>query len=363
MTDRQPHLGIAATLLVVIVSLGVALALPPAVEAGWATILLVAMVPTQVVLGLYWRGAVPAAFGRYPQPKRGLAFAGLALAVAVVVAALAILVFGGGRPEPTPFVVMALVITVPITLAQVILFEGWPFSVLTPSPALRGIGILLATYAITWGVDRLFFDFGFVAGAPFYRPDLDPHGLFVAWVPLTALVAAVYGMLILVLFDFWPTRALFAARPALARQPWRGLAGAVVVAGLVAGPWLGFVTFGGMDLVAFLARVAVSLIFGIFILLVMMRGAPFVTLPQPRRGLVLTLAGIVFAVAAFAIYRAAAVTVHGLAGGAPGYDLELWLASAMLAFTFPAMVAFADWFDFWPLLSKTPAAPRDTQDP
>ena len=46
----------------------------------------------------------------------------------------------------------------------------------------------------------------------------------------------------------------------------------------------------------------------------------------------------------------------GLAGGKPNYDLELWLASAMLAITFPFMVVFADFFDFWPLARQRPGA-------
>ncbi|NLH79668.1 MAG: hypothetical protein GX458_02335 [Phyllobacteriaceae bacterium] len=360
MIDRQPLLGILATLVVVAVALGAALALPPAIEAGAATIFLVAMVPTQVVMSLYWRGEVPTAVGRLPQPMRGLAFAAIAVAVAAVVALGAVMVFGGGRFEATPFVIMPLVITVPITLAQVILFEGWPFSVMTASRALQGIAVLVATYAIAFLVDRIFFDFGFAAGAPFYRGELDPHGMFVAWVPMTALVAAVYAMLILVLFDFRPTARVFERFPTLGRQPLRGLVNAVVVVALVAVPWLGFVTWGGMDLVDFLARVAVCLIFGIFILLVMMGGAPFVALRQPARGLVLSAAAIVLAVAAFEGYRAAATAIHAITAGPPGYDLELWLASAMLGFTFPAMVAFADWFGFWPLVR--PARPDAETD-
>lgn len=45
-----------------------------------------------------------------------------------------------------------------------------------------------------------------------------------------------------------------------------------------------------------------------------------------------------------------------LPSGGPAYDLELWLASSMLAVTFPALVAFANYFQFWPLAVQVPAA-------
>lgn len=45
----------------------------------------------------------------------------------------------------------------------------------------------------------------------------------------------------------------------------------------------------------------------------------------------------------------------GFKAGAPGYYLELWLASAMLGMTFPVIVAYTAGFDFWPLTRVAPA--------
>jgi hypothetical protein len=51
------------------------------------------------------------------------------------------------------------------------------------------------------------------------------------------------------------------------------------------------------------------------------------------------------------LYLAAAplLTGRALASGAPAYELELWLASAMLAVTFPLIVLATDFLAFWPL--------------
>jgi hypothetical protein len=37
-----------------------------------------------------------------------------------------------------------------------------------------------------------------------------------------------------------------------------------------------------------------------------------------------------------------------LHSGPPSYDFEIWLASALLAVTFPFLIISAVFFDFWP---------------
>lgn len=96
-----------------------------------------------------------------------------------------------------------------------------------------------------------------------------------------------------------------------------------------------------------MVRGCVAAIFGIFILLVLFKNLPVLQLPQPLRGLVLCGGAALLSMALFALYQAAAVTRFGLVSGPPQYTLELWIASAMLAITFPLMVAYAEYFSFW----------------
>ncbi|MGS0757413.1 hypothetical protein ACVBEH_23895, partial [Roseateles sp. GG27B] len=118
---------------------------------------------------------------------------------------------------------------------------------------------------------------------------------------------------------------------------------------LVALAWVSFVGLAHWDLVVFMARGCVAAIFGIFILLILFKNLPYVKWLQPLRGLVLIACAAVLSVALFALYQAAASARFALASSAPQYALELWIASAMLAITFPLMVSFADYFAFSPI--------------
>lgn len=57
---------------------------------------------------------------------------------------------------------------------------------------------------------------------------------------------------------------------------------------------------------------------------------------------------VVLAIVMRRLYEMAGL-VGPMASGAPGYDLELWLATAMLSVTFPILVAYGDGFGFWSL--------------
>ena len=347
-TRKQLRQGFLATLLVAGSALLLCYTLPPAFLSGWATLFLVALVPSQMILSLVWGGAYPGALARLPQPWRGLGFSLLTALCGGVIGTLAWQTVGGGQAEPTPFVIMYLIFTVPVAMTLIIPFQTWPLRLLGNHPLALGAALLVATYGGGYLLFRALFDFAFLADAPFYRAALDPHGAFMAWQPLVLSIAAVVPMLVLVLLDFWPLTALSQRLPVLGRQPWLGLtAGGLIAAGAALLWWL-FVSRGGMDLVAFLTNICVATNFGLFTVLVLFETLPALALPQPWRGLQLTGGGVALAAILFFFYRLAAVNL-GLGNGQPPYERELWLASAMLAVTFPAMVAFASYFGFWPL--------------
>ena len=53
------------------------------------------------------------------------------------------------------------------------------------------------------------------------------------------------------------------------------------------------------------------------------------------------------------------VTGVPLPPGGPRYELELWVATALLAVTFPLIVVVTGYFDFWPLKrARTEADPH-----
>lgn len=263
---------------------------------------------------------------------------------------------GAGVTPPTPFVFMFLILAVPVTIWLVVPLQAWPLSLVFRKPGPLGMAVVASVYAITYLIYRLLFNFGFAMDAPFYLAALDPGGALMAWIPLVSTLASLVVILMLVLLDFWPVTALARRYPILLKQPFFGLASGmlvVIVAGLAG--WL-FTGIGEMDLIVFMTRVCVPEIFGIFILLVMLEGAPCLKLVQPWRGVVLTVIASGLSVLMFALYRTVAIARLNLPAGQPDHALELWLAPSMLGVTFPAMVTFGTYFQFWPLRAGSTGA-------
>ncbi|MBN8283525.1 hypothetical protein [Zoogloea sp.] len=340
--------GLMATAGTLFLALFICLLVRPEWLVGWGTVILVAMVPAQIVISLVWQARYPLVLAALPQPLRGMAFTALNGVIGAAVAYVAWRTVGGTLPVATPFLIMFLIFSVAITLVLVVPLQCWPFSSLIGHTGLKGAALVLAAYGLAYGGYLWLFDFGFLVGAPFYQPGLDPHGLFRAWTPLVFSIAMLVPVLGLVLFDFWPITKLTARLSVLGRQPMFGLIALTLILAVAAGLWAVFVG-QGLDPVVFMVRVCVTVNFGYFILLVMFEGVPQLRLPQPWRGLVLNGIAIGLAVLMLWLYEHVAGQRFVLIAGAPGYAMELWLASAMLAVTFPLMVVVGSYFQFWPI--------------
>ncbi|WP_424192003.1 hypothetical protein ACMYR3_11030 [Ampullimonas aquatilis] len=341
--------GGLATFLVVSLSLFACISVKPELLMGWVTLFLVSMVPTQMIISLLWRCEYPQFIAVLQQPVRGLMFILFTLIAGCIIGFGALKFIGGNISPPTPFVNMYLIFTVPIALWLIIPFQAWPLKLIFKNQGTLGIALMVSTYVLAYLLFQILFSFGFLSEAPFYRKMLDPDGLYMAWNPLALSIATVAIVLIFVLLDFWPITALSKVFPSITKQPLFGIANLLLTALTVFLMWFCFVVWGGMDVVTFQTEVCVSLIFGLFIVLIMFEGLPVMNLFQPFRGLIMTAIACVIAKGMLNLYQAVLLNNFLLASGRPTYSMEIWLASSMLAVTFPTMVMYANYLQFWPL--------------
>jgi hypothetical protein len=102
----------------------------------------------------------------------------------------------------------------------------------------------------------------------------------------------------------------------------------------------------GTDVMIFMVNVPIPFIFGSIIVLNMLQNSLTAGLTQPLKGVANAVLVAVIGTALAQLYRLFAPVLHS---GPPTYDLEIWLASALLAVTFPFLIFFAEFFKFWPL--------------
>ena len=340
---KQPLLGLATLLMVIIISLGIISLFEETTFSTWVAFLFMCCVPAQIVLALVWHCSIPAAAGKMGQPGRGITFTVLTAALGMVIAVLTYHLVGKGLGI-TPMLLMYTILTVVVTFWFAVLWQCWPVSLLSDNPLAIGASVLLVAYIGAYIVFAIFFDFSFLQGAPVYFPDADPGGMFMAWIPMSFAVTTVAMILTLVLFDFWPVAGI-------SNSSVKVLAASAVVILLGAVVYYAGVHVAGMDRVRYLSVVPVSYIFGIFLPLSLMQGSLFSNLKQPLKGLALAVFCAVAALILQQIYLLMGPIVSGpLAAGPEGhYQEELWLASALLGLTFPVLVVVTDYFDFWPL--------------
>lgn len=343
---KQPVLGIVATGLMIALSLAFISLFGFPTFAGWVSYCILCIIPMQIAIGVIWGPGRPAFSSRLSQPLKGATLALFALAAGVVVAPAHFLVAGAAVSPPTPMLMHVMIVSVPVTFWAAIMFGGWPFKALTPNPVTAGVAMLAACYVVNYVLFHIFFNYGFMQGAPVYVASLDPHGLFNAVNALVVYVTSLAVMFLMLSFDLWP----LVKRPALMSQPTLGVVwtAIAVTIGCIAF-WIGTAILQ-MDPMAFLVTVPVPLIFGSIVVLNMLQNSLFGKLAQPLKGVANAVSVVIVGELLAQLYRAIEPLTSGaLTAGPPTYDMEIWIASALLAVTFPFLIFFAEFFKFWPL--------------
>jgi hypothetical protein len=356
---KQPMLGIASTLLVMVVSFGFITFFDGHTFTGWVSYYLMCTIPMSLVICIMWHGQLPAFAAGRRQPMRGAVFLLMALAVGAVVAALQSVTVGGGIDPPSPVLIQSTIASVIVAFWMTFIWGGWPFTLIR-NPLVAGFSLLIGCYAVSYVVFHLFFNYEFLRGSPIYVADLDPNGLFDGWSATVFCITTGGAMFLMLHFDLWPLTRV----PALMRQPvlglvWNGIV--VILAAIVVTVGTGVL---GMAPPELLTTVTIPFIFGSIVLLNTLDGSLFARLPQPVKGICSALAAAAIGTVLTLVYGALAPVLTGpVPAGPPEYAYEVWLASAMLAVAFPFLAYFNDFFQLWPLAGRRKRQDQDTDEP
>jgi hypothetical protein len=341
---KQPALGLVASAIVMAIALAFISLFSVGTFLGWVSFFMLGLIPMQVVVVVLW-GGNPSFVQRMGQPAKGIVLVLVTIVVSLVATAVAHRVVGDGVSPPGPIPSHFAVIVVPTTFWLAIMMGGWPMTSLIKNPIAAGLAVVIAAYVLTYVEFRVFFNYDFMKDAPVYLASA-PSGMYNAVMALVFHVTALAVMFLVLCFDLWP----LTSSPAVMKQPVLGLVwSAIALGGAALAMWLG-VGLGGMDPMAFLTGVTAPFIFGTIIVLNMLQNSLFSTMTQPGKGLLNTIAAAVIGVVLAHLYTALTPVISGtLPSGPPGYDLEVWLANALLSVTFPFLIYYAVFFGYWPL--------------
>ena len=302
----------------------------------------------EIVMGVTWGMKQPRFAAERSQPVRGILFSLFALVAGAIVTLVHWTGVGGSISPPTPMLTQCLIASVVIAfwhghyVGRLALYRAdqesdrrrdwrcwWPA---TSSITSSSASSLTTT---------------FMKGAPVYVAAQDPQGMFNGWSCRGVLCNGHSVMFLLLCFDLWP----FTKSPSLMKQPVLGIVWTIVA--LVIG-WRRDVhrrecdedgrggVHGHRSNSVYLrdhlraehaARFAVREIHAASERRVEHRGG----------------SGFGQSVRAPVSGSSHAWSPGKLDPGPPAYQSEIWLASALLAVTFPFLVAYADFFTMWPL--------------
>ena len=348
----QPVLGLIASAIVMVISLGYISLFDFGTFVGWVSFFALCFIPFSVMTGVIWGGNPPFVAGM-KQPAKGLVLLALTLAVGAVVSQVVFRTIGAGQGAPGPQLAFFSICVIVTTFFWTIAFGGWPLTAMTKNPVAGGLLTWAGCYVVGYVIFRTFCNFDFLQGAPIYVAASDPHGLFNGWNVVTFYMVALLVLFVILNFDLWP----FTSSPAVMKQPTLGIV--LVGTSLVVGYAIYYVAVYsmGMDVVQTLLRVSIAPIFGTILMLNMMQNSLYAKLAQPARGVANIVTATIIGTILMAVYQMVEPSVTApIPAGPPGYELEVWTANAMLSVTFPFLVIYAAYLKVWPLARPLAAA-------
>lgn len=354
---RQPFLGIIGTFIVFAIAFGIIVWFKPETFIPWAGELAMCLIPFSIIMGMVWQANYPKPADKLEQPLKGIYLLFFNMLVGSIVAAWSIKTVGGFVVPPTPPLIFFTIMTVIMTFWCVVVWGCWPATgIKGDHPAFVGFGTLIIAYALAFSLFKTLFNFDFMKGAPFYAAVMPPSGAFNAFSSLAFFLTCLAVILAWVELDFWPICLIPPKAPAFGKQPIWGIVVSAVVCIVAFMIKSVFVNGMGMDVFVYTLKVPICIIFGEFIMLLLMQTAPAQTVKQPGKGIVLIILNIVLAIVMYYLYLWFSVLVAGpLPGGsAANYTQELWIATALLGFTFPVIATYTGFFNFWPLTEPKP---------
>ncbi len=320
---KQPLLGVLATIIVFFIAFGLIIIFNTPMFISWACYLALTIIPIQIIVGLVWQSNYPPPAAKLEQPLRGFYLMFVSAIVAVIVATWSLKTVGGFVVPPTPFLIFFLIMMVIMTFWAVVVWQCWPAAGISSHPAFVGFGTQIVAVIVAWILFKVFFDFGFAKGAPFYSASLDPGGAFNAWSALAYFMTTLAVILAWVELDFWPLSAIAGKVPAIAKKPVWGIIATVVI--LILSYIIQSIFTGafGMDPVVYMVKAPICMIFGEFIMLLLLQTSPVQTVKQPGKGVLLIVFSIILALIMYQLYAWFSFLVAGaLPSGPPGYVLE-----------------------------------------
>ena len=276
---------------------------------------------------------------------------GVLLTLVTVIAGICVSVVylsvaGGNITPPTPMLAQCTIVSVVVTFWASIMFGGgWPFHCMDQKSGRSGNRASGRVLRRELRLVRIFFNYEFMKDAPVYVAS----SIHMACSTHGCAGVLCYGAgrdVSDAAPDLWPlTRS-----PGLMKQPVLGLVWTLIALILAASSFCLGNQRSRNGCGEFLVSVPIPFIFGTIIVLNMLQGSMFAKWKQPMKGFLSAAAAALIGTGLAWFYEAVAAIVTGrLRPGPPSYDFEIWLASALLAVTFPFLIIASAFFDFWPI--------------